>query len=186
MQFKMIKAVTHNLAHEVSKKLLASVFYFGLLITTASCAEEQKLEASASQATKEKVSASSIEASPKTLSTAQNQKTDTQNNTIDLLKSGDIFVLDNSDSELVASYFSTLPSNSETQFKHIVWLLNRIRAETSFIALVEQRLPNNRRLKKDNFVLTLTDIDSSQHKFEYISNAEQRLYTLNYYHTKNR
>lgn len=116
------------------------------------------------------------------------EKTVTQANSKDdhykkvLLESGDIFIFTvGDDGEVVGSYFSMDQANSETMFRRIIWILERTEAKASFLQLVESRMANSRRIKKDNFILTLLDMDGSAHKFEYSSLLDDQFFTLNYH-----
>lgn len=122
----------------------------------------------------------SVSKTEKKISTFNSLTSDSPHQT-QLLDSADSFVFSkNAQGNMVASYFSTQPIEKEAMFNRIVWVLKSTGAKKSFIELIEARLPANRRLKKDNFILPLTDEDGKQYQFEYISKFNKGLFVLNY------
>lgn len=96
---------------------------------------------------------------------------------VQLLHSGDIFIKNN---ETSANYFSTEPIASEKLAKRLTWVLQQMNASLRIINFSKSRLPTNRRLKKDNFILPLTDEDGTIYQFIYTSDIEAKFYSIYY------
>lgn len=81
---------------------------------------------------------------------------------------------------LKGSLVSMTDGDSDVRYQRIMTMLNALPIDKAFVAKVGERLKVNRRLKQDSFVLPLVDEKGDAHNFEYISNTEQQMYTLNY------
>lgn len=98
-----------------------------------------------------------------------------------ILQSGDVLVLSkNTHGKPVASYISTNPADKQVIAKRIIQILKDTQANKSFLEFVETSLPENRVLKKENFILPLVDVDGTEYRFTYSSNMEYSLYFMNY------
>ena len=98
----------------------------------------------------------------------------------ELLPSGNILTISIINSKSVASYFSTKPAKKEILAKRIIHILESVKANQSIIDFAKSRLHRNRRLKKEQFKLSLTDDDGTVYKFTYSSNMRSALFILNY------
>ncbi|WP_444996062.1 hypothetical protein [Aliikangiella sp. IMCC44359] len=142
------------------------------IVPMTGCAEKEDVES--------ENKSKSIAKTKKEISTFNSLTNDAPHQT-QLLDSADSFVSSkNAQGNVVASYFSTQPIEEKARFNRIVWILKSTGAKQSFITLVEARLPTNRRLKKDNFILPLTDEEGKKYQFEYISKFNKGLFILNY------
>jgi len=100
---------------------------------------------------------------------------------VELKKSGDILVLVESEKGFFeGSYISMSYGGSSIKAQRIVKVLESVGADEDFISRIGPRLESNRRLKNDSFNLPLTDEDGNVHRFEYMADDENGLYTLNY------
>lgn len=100
----------------------------------------------------------------------------------ELLPTGDILSISTINGKSTASYFSTKPAKKEIIAKRIIHILKSVKARKSIIDFAESRLHRNRRLKKEQFKLSLTDDDGTIYKFTYSSNVRSALFILNYQH----
>lgn len=115
---------------------------------------------------------------PATKQSSPSADTDTR---VELLATGDVFTVRAVNKrEVIASFFTTEPAGGEALLERIIWILKKIDADPEFVDAVRQRLPNNPRLKQNDFSLTLTDMDGDQHLLKYVSDANNRFYILNY------
>jgi hypothetical protein len=98
-----------------------------------------------------------------------------------LMDGGQLLVYTPADSSVQkASLIAVTPGNAEVSYDRIMHILKAVEADEEFINLIAPRLKNNRRLKKDSFILPLVDKSGHKHHFEYIADTENRIYTLNY------
>lgn len=94
---------------------------------------------------------------------------------------GNVLVLRSKENnQLQGSLISMTDGDSELRYRRIMKILNTVPVDKNFVAKVGERLKVNRRLKQETFVLPLVDEKGDTHNFEYISNTDQQLYTLNY------
>lgn len=92
----------------------------------------------------------------------------------------DTVVLSGEHEGFVGSYFSLIDGGPGTKAQRIIFMLEEVSVAPEFLMLVKERLPGNRRLKKEAFTLPLTDNEGRRHEFEYIVDRDNRFYTLNY------
>jgi len=97
-----------------------------------------------------------------------------------ILDSGDILTISTDKTSASASYFSTSPADRTQLANRMLNILKKTNASNSIISFAESRLKQHPRLKRDNFKVPLTDKDGTVYKFTYISDANSRLYLLNY------
>lgn len=95
------------------------------------------------------------------------------NDALDLLIIGD-------PEKTIATMFASHPSSPAELSNKILWILKNTGTSNEFQALLAARLPKNRLLTKNAFVLPLFDSSGKKYTFEYISDVENHIYTLNY------
>ena len=99
---------------------------------------------------------------------------------ITLFENGDVFIINKKINNKSASYFSAKYAKPDEIANRIIFTLKEAGASDDFIKILKNRLKNNRRIQKDNFTLPLIGMDNTEYQFQYISQIEQSLYTLNY------
>lgn len=98
-----------------------------------------------------------------------------------LLDSGDVFMYEkNVDGKCRANYFSARPANTKQLAKRITWILEQVKANAQIVEFTRVGLVKNRRLKKPEFTLPVTDAAGTTHKFIYSSHEQRGFYSINY------
>ncbi|GAB2514406.1 hypothetical protein [Microbulbifer agarilyticus] len=99
----------------------------------------------------------------------------------DLKANGEIFSIKNDGAGLVeASYFFSEPPSKEVLANRILAMMGALEIDKVFIEKIGGRLKKNRRLENAEFVLPLTDMDGTVYKFNYVSDAENNFFVINY------
>lgn len=70
--------------------------------------------------------------------------------------------------------------SQEALIKKMLWLLKATHADKAFVEVAPSMLARNRRTAKEQFKLTLTDIDGMRHEFILSNSGFNQLSILNY------
>ncbi|WP_078083010.1 hypothetical protein [Microbulbifer mangrovi] len=79
-----------------------------------------------------------------------------------------------------ASYFFSEPPTKEDLANKILEMMEEVEISDEFIQKISGRLIKNRSLRKDNFSLPLTDMDGTVYQFDFLSDAENSFFVINY------
>lgn len=102
-------------------------------------------------------------------------------NPLRLVDGANILARSGNDTGFIASYLAVAPAESHELAERIITLLKAGPAvDGQFLQFVESNIAANRRLKKPDFDLALTNADGLEYQFSYTSNNDQSLFVLNY------
>lgn len=81
----------------------------------------------------------------------------------------------------IASYLAMAPADSQELANRIIMLMKAGPfVDEQFLEFAEGNIATNRHLQKDNFELSLTNVNGEKYHFSYISNHNESLFVLNY------
>lgn len=147
-----------------------------LTLSCSSCADDSKQP----QSSHIKSSGDIAEIHTEVAQTPEPSKNDNHYKSL-LYSSGDILIFTSKGHKgIEGSLISIKDGDNEIKAQRIMTILKAADADSKFIETVSPRLANNRRLKSENFILPLIEENGREHTFEYISDNENRMYTLNF------